>query len=214
MSLGNTETAKLLKTVAPLIDQVSGRFYSSWGSPDCTNVLLTSLFKRVYLRKICVLFCGKIAYAFLEDQINNAPFLRYVKIDGRSWPKSTLDLLAKFCSKGRPGNRADASVFCDDLIIDSSFMQHLLDLWKTNENPNFRFRSFQSILNEEYRAVVKNYKVFEMRNGSRKTFFKHPTAKSIARVSNVDFSMDIFTCECDRFEKCLLKKRYPKFHDF
>uniref|UniRef100_A0A1I8AAG7 F-box domain-containing protein n=1 Tax=Steinernema glaseri TaxID=37863 RepID=A0A1I8AAG7_9BILA len=187
--LKDAETATLLKTVAPLVDQVSGRFYSSLGCVDCTRLLLTSLFKRVYLQQITVKYCGQIAYDFLEDQINNSPFLNDVRITGNNWPQSSLSLIKKFCSKGRPGRRVNASVSCSDLI-SGSYMQHLLDLWKKSGNAHFRFNCVGGRTDEEYRAAVKKYEVFEIRNDSWQTAFRHPTTKSIARVSKSKFAVE------------------------
>uniref|UniRef100_A0A1I7Y4T7 Bro-N domain-containing protein n=1 Tax=Steinernema glaseri TaxID=37863 RepID=A0A1I7Y4T7_9BILA len=48
--VGEAEATKFLETVAPLIDPVSASFCSNWGSNNCIRVLLTSLFKRAYLR--------------------------------------------------------------------------------------------------------------------------------------------------------------------
>uniref|UniRef100_A0A1I8AB42 F-box domain-containing protein n=1 Tax=Steinernema glaseri TaxID=37863 RepID=A0A1I8AB42_9BILA len=127
--LGEGETSKLLETISPLIDPVACNLNSK-DSPDCTRVLMTSLFKRVYLQRITVLFCGQIAYDFLEDQINNSPFLSDVEISGHNWPQSTLDLLAKFCSTGSPMKR------------------HLFDLWKANGNLQFELYSSGSVADE------------------------------------------------------------------
>uniref|UniRef100_A0A1I8AAL0 F-box domain-containing protein n=1 Tax=Steinernema glaseri TaxID=37863 RepID=A0A1I8AAL0_9BILA len=216
--LGEVETDKLLNNISPLIDQVSGCFHSIWGSTDCAKVLLSSLFKKVYLRQITLTYCGQIAYDFLEDQINNSSFLDYVLISGHDWPQSSLDLLKKFCLRERPGNHVRVYVSGTNVVIDSSHIKHLLDLWKTNGNLNFLFKCVGYRSDKDYEAVMKKYEVLEIRNDSWETFFKHPTAKSIARVSNSKFVMEwfaveCFTCECDRSKKCLLKEQYPQYHN-
>uniref|UniRef100_A0A1I8AJD0 F-box domain-containing protein n=1 Tax=Steinernema glaseri TaxID=37863 RepID=A0A1I8AJD0_9BILA len=64
--LGEAPTAKLLESIAPFIDQVSGSFDTFYGSSDFTKLLLTSLLNGVYLRDISLYYCGRIAYDFLE----------------------------------------------------------------------------------------------------------------------------------------------------
>uniref|UniRef100_A0A1I7ZPX7 C2H2-type domain-containing protein n=1 Tax=Steinernema glaseri TaxID=37863 RepID=A0A1I7ZPX7_9BILA len=123
--LEEAETVKLLETAAPLIDQVSGILQSEWGRPDCTEVLLTSLFKRVYLRKIVLVYCGQIAYDFLEDQIDNSPFLSSVDITGEDWPQSSLELLKNNCE-----------------VTDEEGLQALLDKGESKIAHSGRSQSF------------------------------------------------------------------------
>uniref|UniRef100_A0A1I7YTN9 THAP-type domain-containing protein n=1 Tax=Steinernema glaseri TaxID=37863 RepID=A0A1I7YTN9_9BILA len=211
--LEEAETVKLLETVAPLIDQVSGTLYSELGHPACIEVLLTSLFKRVYLREIGLLYCGQIAYDFLEDQINNSPFLSFVCILGRKWPRSSLDLLKKFCLKGRPGINVHASVSCKDVVIDTSDIQELFDHWKASGNLNFQLSSIVSMTNDEgLQALLDKGEFKKIRPGSSQSFFKHETEKSLARVSNSNFLIECFTCGCDRSEKCHMKEKFPEYH--
>uniref|UniRef100_A0A1I8ATR1 FBA_2 domain-containing protein n=1 Tax=Steinernema glaseri TaxID=37863 RepID=A0A1I8ATR1_9BILA len=214
-TLGEAETSKLLETVAPLIDPASGDFYSGWNSTDCTRWLLTSLCKRVHLQKIIIPYCGQIAYDFLEDQINNSPSLSDVTINGGNWPKSILDLMAKFCLKGCPRKRVNVTLSNGgETLIDSSYIQHLLDLWKENGNLYFDLCSFEHIADKKGLLAVMNkgkvtqegYKVF--------SFFQHDTEKSVAVLSNDGYLMRCYTCECDMFEWCLLKNDYPDLHDF
>uniref|UniRef100_A0A1I7ZSX6 F-box domain-containing protein n=1 Tax=Steinernema glaseri TaxID=37863 RepID=A0A1I7ZSX6_9BILA len=211
--LGEAETGKLLNKISPLIDQVSGHFDSYLGSADCTRVLLTSFFKRVYLRRITLTYCGQITYDFLEDQINNSPFLTKVEMMGYDWPKTFLKLITNFCLKGRPGNHIQAVLSSRNGVLDSGYIQHLLDLWKTNGNLNFRFNCVGDRTSEDYRAVMKKYKVLAIRDYSWHTFFRHPTAKTIARVLNQELEVECFSCECDHSEKCPLKEKYPQYHN-
>uniref|UniRef100_A0A1I7YGN0 FBA_2 domain-containing protein n=1 Tax=Steinernema glaseri TaxID=37863 RepID=A0A1I7YGN0_9BILA len=218
-ALGEAETTNLLETISPLIDLASGNFFSNWGSTTSTEMLLTSLFKRAYLRGIKIPYCGQIAYDFLEDQIDNSPFLAYIDLFNvemlrRNWPQSTLDLLTKFCLKGRPGKRVSISL-CRGIHLDSSYIQYLLHLWKTNGNLQFELYSFEDIMDEEgIRALMsKGKRPRDARD--KKSFFKHDTENSVAVLSSDGYlTMKCYTCECDKFEKCLLKKEYPELHNF
>uniref|UniRef100_A0A1I7Y1M8 F-box domain-containing protein n=1 Tax=Steinernema glaseri TaxID=37863 RepID=A0A1I7Y1M8_9BILA len=206
-------TTKLLETVAPLIDPVSASFRSNWGSTDCTRVLLTSLFKRVYLQEIRIPYCGQIAYDFLEDQINNSHFLSHVTIDGQNWPKCTVDLVTKFCLKGRPGKLVRVSPPCG-IYLDRSYIQNLLDLWKVYGTLHFMLCSYECIVDKKgIRALMSKGQVRRDLRGYR-SFFQHETEKSVAILSNDDCLMKCYTCECDKFKKCLLKAFHPEFHKF
>uniref|UniRef100_A0A1I7Y227 FBA_2 domain-containing protein n=1 Tax=Steinernema glaseri TaxID=37863 RepID=A0A1I7Y227_9BILA len=211
--LGEAETTKLLETAAPLIDPASASFSSIWGSTDCTKLLLTALFKRVYLKRISVKYCGQIAYDFLEDQINNSLFLNYVNISGRNWPKATFDLLTDFL-KERPGKRV--RIFFDRRIhLDSNYIQRLLDLWKTNGTLHFELHSFENILDkEELLALMNKGKLSRDARNDEMRFFQHDTENSLAVLSSQGYLLRCYTCECDKFEKCQLKKEHPEFHNF
>uniref|UniRef100_A0A1I7Y611 F-box domain-containing protein n=1 Tax=Steinernema glaseri TaxID=37863 RepID=A0A1I7Y611_9BILA len=215
--LGEAETAKLLETISPQIDPASCCFQSFTGSPDCTRVLLTSLFKRVYLQRITVLFCGQIAYDFLEDQINNSPFLSNVTISGKNWPTPTPDLLMKLCLKGRPGKLVGVCVY-DGIHLDSNYIQNLFDLWKENGNLQFELFSFPHILDKKgLHALMSKGKL--LRSAKRASwirdeisFFEHGTEKSVAILSDDGCLIRCFTCECDTSKKCLFKERSPRLH--
>uniref|UniRef100_A0A1I7YFS5 F-box domain-containing protein n=1 Tax=Steinernema glaseri TaxID=37863 RepID=A0A1I7YFS5_9BILA len=208
---GKAGTEQLLKTIAPLIDPGLHSFLSIWNSSDFTRVLLTSLFQRVYLKQITVEYCGQIAFDFLEDQINNSPFLTKVDITGYNWPQSSAELLKKFCLKGRPGKRVQALLsFKGKAIIDSKYIQDLFDLWKANGNLDFKLYSSGIIVDREICLASMN--IFQVIEWCSWRFFKHETEKSIARVS--DNAIECFTCECDQFEKCILKEECPHYHDF
>uniref|UniRef100_A0A1I7YT88 ZZ-type domain-containing protein n=1 Tax=Steinernema glaseri TaxID=37863 RepID=A0A1I7YT88_9BILA len=208
--IDEAETTKLLETVAPMIDQVSGKFY-----PDSLGqLLLPVLFKRVYLQGTEISYCGQIAYDFLEDQIDNSPFLEEVSIAGKNWPQSSLELLKKFCSKGKPGSHVEASVYCKDVVIDASYIQGLLDIWKASGNLNFRLYYNGDIKDKEgFEQLIYQGVVTRKDRGHKVTgFFVHETEKSIARVSSSYSLMECFTCECDQFEKCHMKEKFPERH--
>uniref|UniRef100_A0A1I7Y5Q1 F-box domain-containing protein n=1 Tax=Steinernema glaseri TaxID=37863 RepID=A0A1I7Y5Q1_9BILA len=209
--LGEAETTKLLETVAPLIDSVSGYFYSY-----CTRVLLTSLFRRAYFQKINVKYCGQIAYDFLEDQINNSPFLTKLEMVGSNWPKSFLGLITNFCLTGRPGKLVSVLFSYESgTLIDSNFIQNLLDLWRTKGNLHFRIHSVGDTVSEEgFRALMNQGQVVKRSEYIQHSFFTHRTEKSVAVLSTSTCLMECLTCECDRFEKCLLKEEFPNYHDF
>uniref|UniRef100_A0A1I7YFN4 F-box domain-containing protein n=1 Tax=Steinernema glaseri TaxID=37863 RepID=A0A1I7YFN4_9BILA len=209
--LSEAVTEQLLETIIPLIDRSSGDFCSgAFGSPECTKLVLTSLLKRVCLQKIILRYYGPITYDFLEDQINNSPFLIDVQL--YNWPLSSLDLINKFCLKGRPGKLVYVDLnFGGKTIIDSNYIQNLLDLWKANGNLHFQLSFTGGIVDKEgLRALMNKGQL--MNKSSIWSFFKHETKKSIARVSNN--GIECFTCECDKFMKCRLKECYPHHHDF
>uniref|UniRef100_A0A1I7YFW9 F-box domain-containing protein n=1 Tax=Steinernema glaseri TaxID=37863 RepID=A0A1I7YFW9_9BILA len=161
-----------------------------------TESIVTPLFKKVYFRSIYLHYCGQIVYDFLEDQIDNSPFLAQINLFSNNWPKSTSDLLASFCLKGRPGKRVSVFLYREkEDPIDSDYIQLLLDLWKTNGNLHFEL-------------------YFTGRIVAFQSFFKHETEKSVVIFSNCARRMECFTCECDQFKKCLLKERYPQYHNF
>uniref|UniRef100_A0A1I7Z1M8 FBA_2 domain-containing protein n=1 Tax=Steinernema glaseri TaxID=37863 RepID=A0A1I7Z1M8_9BILA len=214
-SLTENETAKLLETAASLVDQASG--YLCAGTFDGTHLLLTSLFKRVYLRDISLYYCGRIAYDFLEDQINNSSFLKYVDILGYDWPQSLNGLIKKFCLKGKPGNDVVASVESSDMNIDSNDIRNLFDLWRTNGNLHFELICFRGIENKEaWQALMSKGQLKERCSTWRESFFKHDTEKSVAVLVDDSESVEcvFYECECDRFERCLLKVQYPEYHNF
>uniref|UniRef100_A0A1I7YG05 F-box domain-containing protein n=1 Tax=Steinernema glaseri TaxID=37863 RepID=A0A1I7YG05_9BILA len=207
-SLGKAETTKLLETISPLIDPVSGSFSSYRGSPDCTRMLLTSLFKRVYLQKIRIPYCGKIAYDFLEDQINNSPFLAYidlfnVEILRRNWPKSTLDRIL-FWNSGEILFKRKAWKACQCFYLLRKFTSY----------QQLRRESLKSL--EGKRESQFCFPLYWRRSGRSTRFFKHDTEKSVTVFSNRSFLMSCYKCECDKFEKCQLKEiafKYPELHD-
>uniref|UniRef100_A0A1I7Y2H7 F-box C protein n=1 Tax=Steinernema glaseri TaxID=37863 RepID=A0A1I7Y2H7_9BILA len=210
--IGEAEITKLLETISPLIDPASASFNSKRGSTYCTKLLLTSLFKRAYLRTITIPYYVQIAYDFLEDQINNSPSLSYVEIKGH-WPPSTLDLLTKFCLKGRPGKLVRVSLH-HGIHLDINFIQHLLDLWKANGNLHFDLNSIEDIVDKEgLIALMSKGKV--PGDPKDRSFFKHDTENSVAILSTYcNLEMKCYTCECNKFQKCLLKKEYSEFHNF
>uniref|UniRef100_A0A1I8A2L1 F-box domain-containing protein n=1 Tax=Steinernema glaseri TaxID=37863 RepID=A0A1I8A2L1_9BILA len=213
-TLGEADATKLLETVAPLIDPASGEFWSSWGSLDCTNWILTSLFKRVYLRRIIIPYCGQIAYDFLEDQINNSPCLSSVDISGENWPKSALDLMTDFCLKGRPGKLVYAT-FGRGIHLDSSYIQNLLDLWKENRNLNFQLLSTDYRVDKEGLQAVMEKGTLTWHCNNLYRFFKHESEKSVVILSNNSYlTMECHYCECDKSERCQLKNKYSKCHKF
>uniref|UniRef100_A0A1I7Y695 FBA_2 domain-containing protein n=1 Tax=Steinernema glaseri TaxID=37863 RepID=A0A1I7Y695_9BILA len=215
-TLGEAETTKLLQTVAPLIDPASCNFYLNRGSIACTKWLLTSLLKRAYLEGITMPYCGQISCDFLKDQINNSPFLTKVDISGYNWPKSFLRLITNFCLKGRPGKLV--SVYLSSrsgALIHSNFIQNLLDLWRTKGNLHFRIQSFGATVSEEgFRALMNQGQMVKKSEYTQYSFFTHRTEKSVAVLSTTTCLMKCLTCECDRFEKCLLKEEFPNYHDF
>uniref|UniRef100_A0A1I8A1W9 F-box domain-containing protein n=1 Tax=Steinernema glaseri TaxID=37863 RepID=A0A1I8A1W9_9BILA len=216
---GEAEATKLLETIFPLIDPVSSSYSWVCGSTYCTKWLLPLLFKRVHLQRIIIPYCGQIAYDFLEDQINNSPFLNYVQISGKNWPKSTLDLVTKFCFKGRPGKRVEVCLY-SGIHLEGNYIQNLLDLWKANGNLHFELFSFEDIMDEEgIRALMSKGQEIRHPKATQedynfRRFFKHETEKSVLFVSNHGFVMKCYNCECDKFEKCLLKNDYPEYHKF
>uniref|UniRef100_A0A1I7Y4C8 FBA_2 domain-containing protein n=1 Tax=Steinernema glaseri TaxID=37863 RepID=A0A1I7Y4C8_9BILA len=215
--LGEAETAKLLESILPFSDQVSGQLMSEFGSIDSTRVILTSLFKRVYLLQIVVIYCGQIAYDFVEDQINNSPFLNYVRLAEESWPQSSLKLLSKFCLKGTPGNQVSALVDNGNsyVTIDSHYIQHFLDLWKSGAKLHFKlFSMADKRKDKEWRALMKEGRVTKIGHKLRQSVFQHETEKSLAVVSTLDCLMECCACECDQFEKCAMKGCYPEYHNF
>uniref|UniRef100_A0A1I7Y3W0 7TM_GPCR_Srx domain-containing protein n=1 Tax=Steinernema glaseri TaxID=37863 RepID=A0A1I7Y3W0_9BILA len=204
---------KLLKSIAPLICQVDTILRSGFSS-DITKMLLTPLFKRVYLQQVMLYYCGQIALDFLEDQIDNSPFLSHVQIEGENWPQSSLELLTNFCLKGKPGNHVKACMTCTDVTIDSSCMKSLLDHWKQRGNLNFRLQHGGLNINEEtLQALLNQGQAIESFPMSE-SVFKHKSQKSIAIISPLLCFMQCYICECDRFGQCLLKKDYPQFHEF
>uniref|UniRef100_A0A1I7ZFX8 F-box domain-containing protein n=1 Tax=Steinernema glaseri TaxID=37863 RepID=A0A1I7ZFX8_9BILA len=210
-ALGKAETVKLLETISPLIDPVSASFCSEWGSTYCTRMLLTSLFKRAYFRYITLKYCGQIAYDFLEDQINNSPFLINVQIKGENWPKSTFELITSFCLKGNPGKRVSVFLF-RGIPIDSKYVQHLFDLWRTNGNLQFELYTTEGIVDEGGLRAVMEKGTVTWNCNKRCYFFQHKTTKSLAILSSQDHVISCYTCECNLSEECTLKKLYPKYH--
>uniref|UniRef100_A0A1I8A116 C2H2-type domain-containing protein n=1 Tax=Steinernema glaseri TaxID=37863 RepID=A0A1I8A116_9BILA len=205
------EAPKLMGTVAPLIDQVSAKFYSR--SHGFMTMLLSSLLNRVYLNRINIIYCGQITHDFLEDQIDNSPFLNYVEVMGCNWPQCSLSLIKKFCLKERPGKHVTVDLSCKDVVIDTSDIQELLDHWKATGNLNFRLYYHSNINDEEgFQALVSRGETREKNPNEFRSFFLHETEKSIARVSNHNNIVECFTCECDRFEKCHLKEELPEYH--
>uniref|UniRef100_A0A1I7Z1F5 F-box protein n=1 Tax=Steinernema glaseri TaxID=37863 RepID=A0A1I7Z1F5_9BILA len=215
--LGEAPTAKLLESIVPFIDQFSGIFDSFLGSSDFSR--LTSIFRRAYFRDISLFYCGQIAYDFLEEQINNSPFLSDVQVLGPEWPKSSLDLMKKFCLKGRPGKHVRAHMAGSNLLVDSSYIDHFFLLWNTSGNVNFSLTFIQyGTFELPTRIPTRTHMSLELQtvmcSDSFGNFFKHKTKKSVTRISNDTSLMECYICECSRFEKCLLKERYPKVHNF
>uniref|UniRef100_A0A1I7YA41 Uncharacterized protein n=1 Tax=Steinernema glaseri TaxID=37863 RepID=A0A1I7YA41_9BILA len=181
---------------------------------DGTSVLLTSLFRRTYLDRI-VLTYRQIAYDFLEDQINNSVFLSIVLLRGHNWPKSSFDHIKKFCLKGKPGRHVCASVEEAD-AVDNSYIESFFDVWKARGILHFWLTFEHHKLDDErLQSLMSQGEVSEKRPNCRESFFKHETEKSIARIKkNRCFRMECYTCECDRFERCMLKEWCPSHHDF
>uniref|UniRef100_A0A1I7Y452 F-box domain-containing protein n=1 Tax=Steinernema glaseri TaxID=37863 RepID=A0A1I7Y452_9BILA len=202
--LGIAETGKLLITAA---SQISGLYLLY--STKSTRVILMSLFKRVYLQTIRVLYCGQIAYDFLEHQINNSPILNCVVLGGSDWPQSSARLITNFCLRGKPGNGVAASVHLNNIYFDSSCIENILDLWKMNGKLNFFLQSRHCIISE-----MKWIRIFLNQVHLKYRVFKHRTEKSIAILSNDGTLMEFYTCGCDRFKQCILKTRYSDYHNF
>uniref|UniRef100_A0A1I7Z8R3 F-box/LRR-repeat protein 7 n=1 Tax=Steinernema glaseri TaxID=37863 RepID=A0A1I7Z8R3_9BILA len=173
-SFGEAETYRLLEDVAPFICQSSCRFKEKVDSPYYTKVILTSLFKRAYLKEISIAYCGKIAYDFLKDQINSSPFLSKVEITGPNWPKSSLGLLTKFCLKER---RVVAAVDCEHLVIGCSHIQDLLSQSKAK-----RYLSFVLSCSEEMRDEKELIELLDK-----------------AEVCKVHTSLRVFKSEIEKF---------------
>uniref|UniRef100_A0A1I7YPG1 DUF2851 family protein n=1 Tax=Steinernema glaseri TaxID=37863 RepID=A0A1I7YPG1_9BILA len=214
--LSEVDTVKLQQTISTLIDRVSGSLDLVFGSTDSANMIVTSLFKKAYLQKIRIPYCGQVAYEFLEDQINNSPFLIQVDITGLHWPKSSIDQLVNFCLKGRPGKHVAAFATNTDLVIDSSTIRNLFDLWKTSGKLNFQLYCSGGIANQEAWQALQNEGQLATRKHpkSPERLFQHKTEKSVAMLSNSYCQMQCYPCNCDRFKECLLKKEYPEFHKF
>uniref|UniRef100_A0A1I7Y4T5 F-box domain-containing protein n=1 Tax=Steinernema glaseri TaxID=37863 RepID=A0A1I7Y4T5_9BILA len=217
--LGEPETVKLLESIAPLMDH--GLLNLLQGSPESHKVLLTLLHKRVLLRQISSLrYCGKIANDFLEHQIENSPLLSNVELMGTGWPDYTLDLLATFCSKRRSGRRVSVYLHSQEPTpINTNYIENLLDLWKRDGSLQFELYSSGRMDDEEFEALMDQGQVTEEHTIWRQSFFKHDTEKSLAILSNRSYLMQCYTCECDKFEKCLLKEvttasGCPELHDF
>uniref|UniRef100_A0A1I7ZCE1 F-box domain-containing protein n=1 Tax=Steinernema glaseri TaxID=37863 RepID=A0A1I7ZCE1_9BILA len=214
--LSESATQKLLGSIAPLIDRVSGKFKSFSGSAECTNVLLTSFSRKVYLRELTLRYCGQIAYDFLEDQINNSHFLSYVRIAGRNWPQSSLDLIRKFCLKGRLGRRTEATVASRDVVINSGYIKSLFNVWRTGGDLNFCLYYDWTIADDDdddELGPLLNQGGVKSNPSWVPTTVVHRTKKSIACVSNSYYLIQCFICEC-RFLRCNLKERYPEYHNF
>uniref|UniRef100_A0A1I7Y431 F-box domain-containing protein n=1 Tax=Steinernema glaseri TaxID=37863 RepID=A0A1I7Y431_9BILA len=188
--LKDTEAGELFEAVAPLIDQVSGKFVAPWGSRSLITTLMTSLLDRVYLKEVSLRYCGQNSYDFLEDQIENSPFLSDVEIAGPNWPQSSLELLRKFCLRGRPGMNVTASVSSKDVLY------YHINIKDT----------------EGFEALIKKGEVKKICPGWLESFFKHETKKSIACLSTSYSMIRCYTCECDRFEKCHMKETFPEYH--
>uniref|UniRef100_A0A1I7Y3X6 F-box domain-containing protein n=1 Tax=Steinernema glaseri TaxID=37863 RepID=A0A1I7Y3X6_9BILA len=217
--LGEAETGRLVELAASLIDQVSGSFDFLYGSPDCAKLLVTSLFKRVYLQIIRVQYCGQISYDFLEDQVNNSPFLSIVMITGKKWPLCSLELLSNFCLTGRPGKHVRVYLNSGNRnAITSNYIQKMFDLWKANGNLNFSLYFSRGVVDKEKLLALMNQGQVTWRSSTRRawrqSFFKHETEKSLAVISDCEYLIECYTCECDRFKECLLKKKYRQHHIF
>uniref|UniRef100_A0A1I7ZDP4 F-box domain-containing protein n=1 Tax=Steinernema glaseri TaxID=37863 RepID=A0A1I7ZDP4_9BILA len=196
-SFGEAETYKLLEDVAPFISQSSCRFTANVDSTYCTKVVLTPLFKRAYLKEISILYCGQIAYDFLEDQIDNSPFLSYVDITGPNWPQSSLGLLTKFCLKGRS---VSAAVNCEHLVIDCSHVQDLLTHSKANRSLSFVLRCSQEMRDEtELRELLNKAEVCKKHTALR-DFLKKFTFVACG------FVLQGFTCKCGLLQMNLNNK--------
>uniref|UniRef100_A0A1I7YTL3 DUF1736 domain-containing protein n=1 Tax=Steinernema glaseri TaxID=37863 RepID=A0A1I7YTL3_9BILA len=73
-----------------------------------------------------------MAYDFLEDQVNNSPFLSNVMIMRGKWPQSTFGLIKKFCLNGRLGRRAEARVASPGVVINNGDIKSLLNVWSAD----------------------------------------------------------------------------------
>uniref|UniRef100_A0A1I8AE58 F-box domain-containing protein n=1 Tax=Steinernema glaseri TaxID=37863 RepID=A0A1I8AE58_9BILA len=208
--LGEAETCRLLKTVTPLIDQVSSELGSYWGTPWGVEPLLPSLFKRVHFRSIKLHNCGQISHDFLEDQINNSLFLNSVWLLGSDWPQSTVELLWKMCLKGRPGKYVTVSL--TTTLIDTAFIRNLFDHWK--ENGNLHFKLCCPVQDKDgIRALMGKEKIDEQYPFPSERVFIHEREKSIAILSEGSIPIKCYTCECDRSKVCLLNIVHPQYHD-
>uniref|UniRef100_A0A1I7YAC8 F-box domain-containing protein n=1 Tax=Steinernema glaseri TaxID=37863 RepID=A0A1I7YAC8_9BILA len=113
----------------------------------------------------------------------------------------------------------DKLLECVAPLIDQAsyrYIESFFDLWKARGNLHFWLTFDQYKLDgERLRSLLSRGEVSEIRPNSREIFFKHETKKSIARViKDRCFRMECYTCECDRFVKCLLKQYCTSHHDF
>uniref|UniRef100_A0A1I7Z5Y0 TRAF-like family protein n=1 Tax=Steinernema glaseri TaxID=37863 RepID=A0A1I7Z5Y0_9BILA len=151
---GEPEIAKLLGSLAPQIEP-SSSFDSIHNSPGCQHVLLRSLINKAHFCSINLYYYGKISHDFLEDQINNSPFLERVLLRGE-WPQSVLTLMATFCLKSEP--RRPVSVELrkgTKLRIDINYLRTFFDAWKAKGRLQCKLTVQGKPLHVEERRALK-----------------------------------------------------------
>uniref|UniRef100_A0A1I7Z7D5 F-box domain-containing protein n=1 Tax=Steinernema glaseri TaxID=37863 RepID=A0A1I7Z7D5_9BILA len=193
---GEPEIAKLMESLAQQIDP-SSWFNLIHSSPGCQRVLLTSLINKAQFGSINLSYYGQISHDFLEDQINNSPFLERVLLTGK-WPQSVLPLLATFCLK-----EEHRRPLCEEtnLKIDINYLRTFFDAWKANGRLQCSFRVRDNSLHAEERRALKAMGRVEFDESERDEStitFKHEEKKS---------------CECDLPKDCRLLFSYPKLHN-
>uniref|UniRef100_A0A1I7YZK8 FBA_2 domain-containing protein n=1 Tax=Steinernema glaseri TaxID=37863 RepID=A0A1I7YZK8_9BILA len=212
--LEEAEVMKQLKAVVPQFEQGFCLFSPS-DPADVQKIIVPSLFNRVSLGTIYLAYHGQITLDFLEDQINNSPYLETVELYGNKWSKSVLPLVESFCLKGRPGKRVDLWITgVTEQLLDINFTQKLFDHWKANGNLRFCIIFSEGTFDSNERQILWDRgQVVETKPGEFQSIFKHETEKSIAAFGKRSF-LDFISCECGLSEYCLLKDEYPDFHNF
>uniref|UniRef100_A0A1I7ZDL6 Polyprotein n=1 Tax=Steinernema glaseri TaxID=37863 RepID=A0A1I7ZDL6_9BILA len=152
--LTEAEAVKQLKKVALQFEQ--GSFLTSTSNLANAHKIVV-LSNRVGMGLICLAYHGQITLDFLEDQINNSPYLKRVKLSGDDWPQSVLPLVESFCLKGRPGKDVALSMAFTNIKVDTNFIIKLFNHWEVSRNLNFLLSFTEGALDLKGRAALLNH---------------------------------------------------------
>uniref|UniRef100_A0A1I7ZY72 FTH domain-containing protein n=1 Tax=Steinernema glaseri TaxID=37863 RepID=A0A1I7ZY72_9BILA len=211
------EAVRLLESLAPQFEQRSCRI-SSYLNVASQELVLSLFLNKVNVGDIKICYFGQIAHDFLQTQITYSPSLKYVWLSGARWPPSVLPLITTFCFKGKPGKHVSVSISNTYYpLIDFNFVQTFFYHWKANANLNFTFSFHSGGMDlEQQRVLLFKGQVTQIRPNEHRSLLRHETEKSIAviHLRSREISLEFYCCECDRSSQCLLKERYPDFHEF
>uniref|UniRef100_A0A1I7Y0U4 NTR domain-containing protein n=1 Tax=Steinernema glaseri TaxID=37863 RepID=A0A1I7Y0U4_9BILA len=157
-------------------------------SNDATNMLLVKLRKR---------FCATSDISYLTF------YTRHVTVTGESSRVLCILNLKKINIRQKSQHRTE------DRGTSQRFEDHRRFLWL---GAVLLFCSTKIKERGETEFILNKGEVDEICRDRFETVFKHATEKSVARV--LDRGLDCFTCECDHFKRCELKKKYPYYHHF
>uniref|UniRef100_A0A1I8A1F5 F-box domain-containing protein n=1 Tax=Steinernema glaseri TaxID=37863 RepID=A0A1I8A1F5_9BILA len=215
--LGETEAAKQLESVAPQFEPSSHLWWRSSGH----EIVFHSLLDKVTLRQITLYSSGPALIRFLENQIDNSPYLDNVFLIGDTWPKSVLPLLIKLCLKGAPQKHVSVTTSSTELLKGTNFIQNFFDHWKANGNLNFILAFPEKAFDSEGRQALSNHEAFGGNEETKEVvFLQHATEKAfsfscIGEMGHHRYRfLDFLSCGCHLTQQCFLKKHHPDLHDF